>query len=246
MCFRRRHPTPRRLYEGTATFVRGSSGTARAARTAASAATDAARGRASRHFRAPRTAPGVGGGEGKAEDADAAFAAVPRLLPRRVDRRSAPARRRATGTWQKVAAALTLHLRTRRSGTRRDVAGCIPLGNQRATVFVALVVVASPLDRGVVEGEAFQGSMVDRRESSLHLSGLCCFCSSCVKGGGRPFETAPLDEILACCVQAGLEESTLRVNSTLLGLGFTGARKCVLRESSAGSSPLVAHQNQAA
>ena len=229
--------------------MRGSSGTARAERAAASAATDAARERASRRSHAPRTAPGDvldGGGEGKAKDDDAGFAAVPRLLPRPDDRRSAPARRRATGTWQKVAAALTLHLRTRRSGTRRDVAGRVPLSNQRATVFVALVVVASPLDRGVVESEAFQGSMVDRRKSSLHLSGLCCFCSSCVKGGGRPFETAPLDEILACCVQAGLEESTLRVNSTLLGLGFTGARKCVLRESSAGSSPLVAHQNQAA
>ena len=208
MCFRRRHPTPRRLYEGTATFVRGSSGTARAARTAASAATDAARGRASRHFRAPRTAPGVGGGEGKAEDDDAGFAAVPRLSPRPVDRRSAPARRRATGTWQKVAAALTLHLRTRRSGTRRDVAGRVPLSNQRATVFVALVVVASPLDRGVVESEAFQGSMVDSGAEPSSVGSLLFFFV--LKGGGRPFETAPLDEVQACYVQAGLEESTLR------------------------------------
>lgn len=226
--------------------MRGSPGTARAARTAASAATGAAGGWASRRFREPRTAPGDvldGGGEGKAEDADAAFAAVPRLLPRRVDRRSAPARRRATGTWQKVAAALTLRLRTRRSGTRRDVAGRVPLSNQRATIFVALVVVASPLDRGVVESEAFQGSMVDSGAEPSSVGSLLFFC---LKGGGRPFETAPLDEISACCVQAGLRSQLLQVNSTLLGLGFTGARKCVLRESSAGSSPLVAHQKQAA
>ena len=226
--------------------MRGSSGTARAERAAASAATDAARERASRRSHAPRTAPGDvldGGGEGKAKDDDAGFAAVPRLLPRPDDRRSAPARRRATGTWQKVAAALTLHLRTRRSGTRRDVAGRVPLSNQRATVFVALVVVASPLDRGVVESEAFQGSMVDSGAEPSSVGSLLFFC---LKGGGRPFETAPLDEISACCVQAGLRSQLLQVNSTLLGLGFTGARKCVLRESSAGSSPLVAHQNQAA
>ena len=198
-----------RWLEGT--FAFGSSGTARTARTGASAATRAARARAPRRFRAPRTGAGDGldgGGGGSRAGGDddcASCSAVPRRFPRRVDRRSAPARRRARGTWQKVAAALTLHLRTRRSGTRRDVAGRVPLSNQRATVFVALVVVASPLDRGVVEGEAFQGSMVDRRESSLHLLGLCCFCF----GGGRPFETAPLDEISACCVQAGLEELTL-------------------------------------
>jgi hypothetical protein len=104
-------------------------------------------------------------------------------------------------------------------------------------------VVASPLDRGVGESEAFQGSMVDSGAEPSSVGSLLFFC---LKGGGRPFETAPLDEISACCVQAGLRSQLLQVNSTLLGLGFTGARKCVLRESSAGSSPLVAHQKQAA
>lgn len=236
-----------RWLEGT--FAFGSSGTARTARTGASAVTRAARARAPRRFRAPRTGAGDGldggggGSRARGDDDAASCSAVPRRLPRRVDRRSAPARRRATGTWQKVAAALTLRLRTRRSGTRRDVAGRVPLSNQRATVFVALVVVASPLDRGVVESEAFQGSMVDSGAEPSSVGSLLFFC---LKGGGRPFETAPLDEISACCVQAGLRSQLLQVNSTLLGLGFTGARKCVLRESSAGSSPLVAHQKQAA
>jgi hypothetical protein len=42
-------------------------------------------------------------------------------------------------------------------------------------------------------GEAFQGSMVDRRGNSLHLVGLFLF----VERGGRPFETTPLFEFSA-------------------------------------------------